>query len=88
MSDQMKKDIMSQKLDEAELETVTGGGSADGPGYCDANYYAEHCWATVEKGSDCWGTDYCTIYHENYTQPGGCYEQHRSDWDQAHWESV
>jgi len=60
----------SMMLDEGELSAVAGGAgpdptkitgySAKGPGGCSSNYYAEHCRATWETGSNCTCDDYKT----------------------------
>ena len=41
----------AQELSPDELEAVSGG--------VDRDWLTDGCAATVEPGSDCWGTDYC-----------------------------
>lgn len=61
-----KEDILNKQVDEDELKKVNGGGTADGPGGCAQSYYLEKCTASVEKGSDCWSTDYCSLFNRWY----------------------
>ena len=44
--------VTDQELSLAELEAVSGGSR---------DYLTDGCAATVEPGSDCWGTDMCAI---------------------------
>ena len=59
---------LDRKLDENELDVVTGGG-ADGKGGCTNIYYQQNCAATVEEGSHCWSNDYCPVFASKYTKP-------------------
>lgn len=50
-----------QELSLEELESVAGGR--------DINWFKEGCSATVEPGSDCWGSDGgCTFCHHIYME--------------------
>jgi len=73
MSDNIKKEILNKKIDEDQLNKISGGGDAAGNGGCDGNYFLENCRATVEAGSHCGlSHDYCEFMACGYTQPGGC----------------
>jgi hypothetical protein len=68
-----KTQILGQKLDDDELDAISGGGRASGVGGCSSDYYYENCGATVEKGSDCWGVDFCTVTNSRmHKVDGGC----------------
>ena len=46
------------ELSPDELEAISGGTGRD--------WLTDGCAATVEPGSDCWGTDYCILYPVPY----------------------
>ena len=70
-------EISSQKIDENQLENITGGTDCgynyrwnlsvgDHLGKCNEVYLTTECDATVEAGSCCWSHDMCTIFSETY----------------------
>ena len=79
MSEEKKHEILEEKLDENELDAVSGGIhhgrrvlkktnlKPDERNYCSGVYYAEKCKATVESGSWCGSNDRCMIFSEQYT---------------------
>lgn len=79
----VKNSILGQKLDDDELDVVSGGrikcwtnryqgkcseNSAPGNGLCSWTFIVEKCSDTVEKGSSCWSGDYCTTFSTTYTK--------------------
>ena len=65
MSGEQKKDILSQKVDEEQLEHATGGSSESGS-ECTKDFKRDVCQATVEQGSWCSSNDACLIWDCTY----------------------
>lgn len=59
-----KEEILAQNVSEAELDSVNGGI------FSERDYAKDGCAATVEYGSDCWGTDGgCKVVNIQYDHP-------------------
>ena len=59
-----KEEVISQDMSEQELDSVSGGI------FDERDYAADGCAASVEYGSDCWGTDGgCHVVHIQYSHP-------------------
>lgn len=54
----LKREANGGELSLDELESVSGG--------YDRDYLKDGCAATVEPGSDCWGTDLCGLWPVTY----------------------
>lgn len=78
-----KDQILGQKLDDDELDTISGGrvrfsqrtfenecttSIAPGKGGCTWSYIIEQCSDTVEERSSCWSGDYCPTIGTSYTE--------------------
>lgn len=55
--DQVSSHRKRMELSVDELEAISGGGR---------DWTTEGCAATMEPGSDCWGTDYCALWPVTY----------------------
>ena len=69
MSEEQKKDILNQKVDEEQLDQVGGGTAFTAVVYeekCTNISKRSDCAATVEMSSRCWSNDACMLWDCKY----------------------